>query len=215
MKLKNWLIPLLLWMVIFIGIKLVLGGGCNDGWSSSSIGRMGACSHHGGVNHIPGLIAFILATITSGWLFFKMDEIESRKVRKSYIVESSYFEMESTSAPFNPSYSLKINSSEITFTHRMSYGDDVPEKFIKLESSYEFLRDMIFLSEKVKGDIEKFSRGNTDFGCDGEIVSIKFFDGSKEVKFQTPMIFINFEDISTSTLELMTTLRKKLKFDFC
>lgn len=215
MKLKNWLIPLLVWMFIFIGVKLVFGSGCNDGWSSLSIGRMGACSHHGGINNTPGLIAFILATVVSGWLLFKMDEIESRKIRKSYIVESSFFEMESTSAPFSPSYSLRISSSEIDFTHRMRYGDDTPYESIKLESSHEFLKDLIFLSEKIKGDIEKFSRENSDFGCDGEIVSIKFFDGTKEVKFQTPMIFINFEDISASTLELMTTLRRKLKFDFC
>lgn len=215
MKLKNWLIPLLVWMFIFIGVKLVLGGGCNDGWSSSSIGRMGACSHHGGVNNMPGLIAFILATIVSGWLLFKMDEVESRKIRKSYIVESSFFEMESTSAPFNPSYSLKISSSEINFTYRMGYGDGTPDESIKVESSYEFLKDAIFLSEKIKSDIEIFSRENSDFGCDGEIVSIRFFDGTKEVKFQTPMIFINFEDMSASTLKLMTTLRRKLKFDFC
>ncbi|MDM3689583.1 hypothetical protein O9501_18315 [Proteus mirabilis] len=213
MKLKNWLIPLLVWIFIFIGIKLVFGSGCNDGWSSSSIGRMGACSHHGGVNHTSGLIAFILATIVSGWLFFKMDEVETRKIRKSYVVESSFFEMESTSAPFNPSYSLKINSSEINFTYRTGYGDGIPDESIKLESSYDFLKDVLFLSEKIKSDIDTFSRENSDFGCDGEIVSIRFFDGTKEVRFQTPMIFINFEDISSSTLKLMTTLRQKLKFD--
>ena len=59
-----------------------------------------------------------------------------------------------------------------------------------------------------------FSRENSGFGCDGEIVLIRFFDGTKEVKFQTPIIFINFENISDSTLKLMTTLRRKLKFDF-
>lgn len=91
MKLKNWLIPLIVWMFIYIGIRLVFDGGCNDGWSSSSIGRMGACSHHGGVNHTSGFIAFIFATIVSGWLLFKMNEVESRKIRKSYIVESSFF----------------------------------------------------------------------------------------------------------------------------
>lgn len=214
MKLKNWLIPLLVWIVIFIGIKLMLGGGCNDGWSSSSIGRMGACSHHGGVNNAPGLIAFIVSAIVSGYLLFKMDKIESIKTRKAYIVESSYFEMGSTSAPFNPTYYLRINSSEITFTHRMSCGDDEHVESIKLDSSYDFLRSIICLSEKIKSDIEKFSRENTCFGFDGEIVSIKFFDGSKEVKIQTPMIFISFENISPSTLEMMKTLRQKLKFEF-
>ncbi|WP_218066286.1 hypothetical protein [Escherichia coli] len=213
MKLKNWLIPLIVWMFIYISIRFVFDGGCNDGWSSSSIGRMGACSHHGGVNHTSGFIAFIFATIVSGWLLFKMNEVESRKIRKSYIVESSFFEMESISAPFNPSYSLKINSSEINFTHRSEW-DGMPDESIRVESSYDFLKDIIFLSEKIKSDIEMFSRENSDFGCDGEIVFIRFFDSTKEVKFQTPMIFINFENISDSTLKLMTTLRRKLKFDF-
>jgi hypothetical protein len=28
---------------------ILVGTGCSDGWSSPSIGRRGACSHHGGV----------------------------------------------------------------------------------------------------------------------------------------------------------------------
>ncbi|NSL20576.1 hypothetical protein [Agrobacterium tumefaciens] len=37
---------------------------CKDGWHSSSIGRSGACSHHGGVRHgWGGIVATILAIV--------------------------------------------------------------------------------------------------------------------------------------------------------
>lgn len=50
------LLPFVVGVAVFIGVALVLpGSGCADGWSSPSIGRPGACSHHGGV--------------TSGWAF--------------------------------------------------------------------------------------------------------------------------------------------------
>lgn len=32
------------------GVEMPSGAHCQDGWSSSSIGRQGACSHHGGVS---------------------------------------------------------------------------------------------------------------------------------------------------------------------
>ena len=34
---------------------------CMDGWKSPSIGLSGACSHHGGINHIPSTIALIIS----------------------------------------------------------------------------------------------------------------------------------------------------------
>ncbi|WP_407242105.1 hypothetical protein [Escherichia coli] len=80
MRLKNWLIPLVAWIVIFMGLKLILGGGCNDGWGSSSIGRMGACSHHGGVNHTRGFIAFSFPRPLPP-IFFKIDEMDTRKIK--------------------------------------------------------------------------------------------------------------------------------------
>jgi hypothetical protein len=38
---------------------------CNSGWASSSIGKRGACSHHGGVNRTPGMLRF-LASLALG-----------------------------------------------------------------------------------------------------------------------------------------------------
>jgi len=45
---------------------LVIGSAvCSDGWGSSSIGRRGACSGHGGVRHWPGIIAFIFSAFVA------------------------------------------------------------------------------------------------------------------------------------------------------
>jgi predicted RNA-binding Zn-ribbon protein involved in translation (DUF1610 family) len=66
----------LLLFFVFLGVfSYIFGGGCNDGWQSSSIGQQGACSHHGGVNRggikVP-LISFILACI-AGWYLNKKE----------------------------------------------------------------------------------------------------------------------------------------------
>lgn len=211
MRLKTWLIPLIAWIVIFMGLKLILGGGCNDGWGSSSIGRMGACSHHGGVNHTPGFIAFFISTAIAAYLFFKIDEMDTRKIKNAHSIQASYFEMESTSAPFNPCYSLRLSSKEINFTHSFSWDGD--KTVINIPSSPEELKYILSLSEKIKKGIENFREENTTFGCDGESVSIKTFNGSQEMSFVTPMLFISFESISPATLEMMTYLRNRLGFD--
>lgn len=45
---------------IFIGLYILFGGAhCGDGWSSHSIGRRGACSHHGGVVSYNGFILVV------------------------------------------------------------------------------------------------------------------------------------------------------------
>ncbi|END86705.1 hypothetical protein ECP02994833_5051, partial [Escherichia coli P0299483.3] len=42
---------------------------------------MGACSHHGGVNHTKGFIAFFISTAIAAYLFFKIDEMDTRKIK--------------------------------------------------------------------------------------------------------------------------------------
>ena len=37
------------WVVLMLLSSLLVGAECADGWNSPSIGRQGACSHHGGV----------------------------------------------------------------------------------------------------------------------------------------------------------------------
>lgn len=54
---------------------------CADGWASPSIGRSGACSHHGGVGHgnpLPFLMS-VLAGVTTGWLVSRGNRIPVRK----------------------------------------------------------------------------------------------------------------------------------------
>lgn len=51
--------------IVGVGITFALGSlvpetTCSDGWRSPSIGRMGACSHHGGVKSYGFLYIFIL-----------------------------------------------------------------------------------------------------------------------------------------------------------
>lgn len=47
---------------VFIDSKLVIGPViCNSNWKSSSIGKSGACSHHGGVASWKGGLPFLLS----------------------------------------------------------------------------------------------------------------------------------------------------------
>lgn len=43
---------------------------CSDGWASGSVGRSGACSHHGGVNRLPGVLALVLSVFAAAKFHF-------------------------------------------------------------------------------------------------------------------------------------------------
>lgn len=63
--------PIVLALVAFIASQVGLGTvlfahECSDGWPSGSIGRRGACSHHGGVSRGPDFLRNILS-IGIGW----------------------------------------------------------------------------------------------------------------------------------------------------
>lgn len=45
----------------FAGSAIIGPLSCNDGWQSPSIGKQGACSHHGGVNELPKYLVLIVA----------------------------------------------------------------------------------------------------------------------------------------------------------
>jgi hypothetical protein len=51
---------------------------CMDGWSSPSIGSSGACSHHGGVNHLPVTIGLIVSFAFSFWVWKKFKKNEAK-----------------------------------------------------------------------------------------------------------------------------------------
>lgn len=65
---RNTIIGIIFGLVICFGVLALLPGAtCRDGWKSNSIGRSGACSHHGGVGgnvwSIPALILGILGGV--------------------------------------------------------------------------------------------------------------------------------------------------------
>jgi hypothetical protein len=56
-------------LIFFVGLLVsfaVVGTlACSDGWVSGSIGRAGACSHHGGVNRLPMIFAVLLSVFVA------------------------------------------------------------------------------------------------------------------------------------------------------
>lgn len=212
MKLKTWLIPTIAWVVIFIGLHVILGSGCDDGWNSPSIGRSGACSHHGGINNIPGVISFFIATAIALFLFFKLDQIDTNKSVNHHKINTSSFEMESTSAPFNPYYYLKVDSKEISFIfkHIASESNSVN---IKIPSSFDELEYLINLSKIVISDIDTFINNCNMVVCDGEYINFKIFDGTTVVEYKSPMLPVALESISKSSNDLMNYLTNKPQFN--
>jgi hypothetical protein len=61
----GWIVGLDLFLV---GQIFVPAAVCSDGWASPSIGRQGACSHHGGVSGASGLMQTLvfLGSVASG-----------------------------------------------------------------------------------------------------------------------------------------------------
>lgn len=56
-------------VVAMITTSLLFGAvACSDGWTSASTGRSGACSHHGGVDHLLGMLR-LLFSLFSAWRF--------------------------------------------------------------------------------------------------------------------------------------------------
>lgn len=60
-------IPTIFVFVLSMLIAFAVAGvpGCSDGWASGSIGRPGACSHHGGVAKWPRVLAFVFSALVA------------------------------------------------------------------------------------------------------------------------------------------------------
>ncbi|WP_312591824.1 topoisomerase DNA-binding C4 zinc finger domain-containing protein [Stutzerimonas nitrititolerans] len=57
-------------ILTLIFLKLIIGPvTCNSGWKSSSIGRQGACSHHGGVAGWKGSLPILLSGAAAFWFY--------------------------------------------------------------------------------------------------------------------------------------------------
>jgi len=75
-KYRWWVSGIFFVVLTFLLIWLFGDVSCRDGWGSSSIGRQGACSHHGGVKSNIGLlflISFLGVFFFSAW-FHKLYE---------------------------------------------------------------------------------------------------------------------------------------------
>src|SRR5690606_31864016 len=53
---------------------LIGGAVCSDGWASPSIGRSGACSHHGGVRTWPYVLIFFVSLVVSSWFHVRRSQ---------------------------------------------------------------------------------------------------------------------------------------------
>lgn len=79
-------VSILVFLVVFFFVRILLGAAaCSDGWRSGSIGSRGACSHHGGVDSVPGIVAVVLASIAVLFFFAYVDK-KYRKY-KGFIVK--------------------------------------------------------------------------------------------------------------------------------
>ena len=77
---------LLFLFVVFTVTRLLIGDFfderpvCMDGWGSPSIGRQGACSHHGGVKPQPATAFFISVVVAIGALV----AVRYREIRETF-----------------------------------------------------------------------------------------------------------------------------------
>ncbi len=92
--------------IVFLGVfvlvmKLLPPIGCNDGESSSSFGKQGACSHHGGVSSWQPMVSFLVSSAATVWyLIFlakkvlqalKPREVRLEKINRNLREESAEF----------------------------------------------------------------------------------------------------------------------------
>lgn len=82
---KVSLIPTIaVFVAAMIATSFLVGAvACSDGWTSGSIGRSGACSHHGGVNHLPGTLRLLFSLFVA-WYFhlWRSSRTERQSERK-------------------------------------------------------------------------------------------------------------------------------------
>ncbi|MET3813291.1 hypothetical protein [Pantoea sp. UYEF8] len=125
MKRRFWLVPGIVFVTVFFGMKALLGGGCSDGWQSPSIGIQGACSHHGGVGSGGG-ISLICALALAGYSFYRLDKEEAEKNRRNYQLskQNEWLRLDLTSAPFNPQEHYSITGNALSYTYIRRIGSE-------------------------------------------------------------------------------------------
>jgi hypothetical protein len=60
----------IVFVIVLLLAKEIIGPvTCSSGWQSASIGRQGACSHHGGVAGWKGFMPFVLGGVAALWFY--------------------------------------------------------------------------------------------------------------------------------------------------
>jgi len=87
--------PIFYAVMVFVISLLVIGIlmpalSCMDGWQSGSIGKQGACSHHGSVNYIPVVLGVIISYAISFfvWKFAKKNEVKLKSKDNKAVVHA-------------------------------------------------------------------------------------------------------------------------------
>src|SRR5690625_2692968 len=94
---------IVLFIVLLVVLKLLIGGAvCSDGWASPSIGKAGACSHHGGVRRWPSTLAFLISVAAGvAFHFMRMQRYEERRKTKVKSIARPFKNYESQRAGRN------------------------------------------------------------------------------------------------------------------
>jgi hypothetical protein len=150
------------WAVTFIIVKalapLMPETTCYDGWHSPSIGRMGACSHHGGVNRHNGLMLLVVG-VSLGAGFLTSNLLSWRDSTTSSL--SGTDKREPPFAVSSPP--LGTNVRESPFTNEIQLITNAIKDRKKIEFLYKKPRELTYTKRTVRPiEFAKFSRKDGD-----------------------------------------------------
>ncbi len=81
---------------------------CEDGWHSPSIGRQGACSHHGGVNNDPqnavGFLSFLSGIAGCFYSYKRMSKFAEKRIREEKELAKKIYEEKHKNDPHCPKH---------------------------------------------------------------------------------------------------------------
>lgn len=203
MKKRFWLVPGIVFVTVFFGMKALLGGGCSDGWQSSSIGIQGACSHHGGVGGGGG-ISLICALALAGYSFYRLDKAETQKNRRMYELskQNEWFRLDLTSAPFNPHKHYSIKGNALSYVYLPSIDSEPVSLTVTISGT-----DLTKI-EKLARDLASQSHATDVLVLDGLNVSLTVNVG-ETTTFQAQQIS-DIGSLGNAAVFLIKTLDKHL-----
>ena len=130
-------VSVILFVLTYVFVLALIGGAvCSDGWSSGSIGSRGACSHHGGVSKIPGIISFVFSCIA---VFYYNSYVDKNYRRfKNFVVNRDFpfHELESTEIK-RPSFNI-FEEPKIRAKSRKQFQCEVCKSIFSSGSYYSY-----------------------------------------------------------------------------